>query len=335
MTPPTRVAVIGATGYAGATAATLLWRHPCVQLRVLTSRSYAGRNFREVVPGDGPDLVLQDGPDPGDAEVVVVALPHGMAASLAGSWVKEGRTVIDLGADFRLRDAVEYRRWYGAEHASPGLLGSAVFGLPELGGEQLGGATLVACPGCYSTAAIISLFPAARAGLGSRDYIVDAASGVSGAGRSLALGSHFAEVAEDYRAYAVDGHRHLPEIVQALGEPAARITFVPHLVPMVRGILATTYFNLEGRHIEEVRAIYAAAYEGLTFVRLASSPPHTKEVAGTNMCLVHVAAQGDRAVVVTALDNLLKGASGQAVQALNLVMGWPEATGLEGLARWP
>jgi N-acetyl-gamma-glutamyl-phosphate reductase len=337
---PTTAAVVGATGYAGATAAALLDAHPRVRLCRVTSRSYAGKRLGEAVPGLTSELELAGAPDPGDAEVVVVALPHGMAGSLAGRWREEGRTVVDLGADFRLRDPAEHARWYGAEHPAPGLLEAAVLGLPEVAGETLPGAGLISCPGCYATAAILALRPAVASGLARPDFVVDAASGVSGAGRSLSLGTHFSEVDEDFRAYSVGGHRHLPEILQALGDAAGngvpRVTFVPHLVPMVRGILATCYFDLaEGASLEDLRRAYAEAYAGRPFVRLVDAPPRTKEVAGTNLCLVHLTAQGDRAIVVAAIDNLVKGAAGQAVQALNVAMGWAETEGLSTVPRWP
>ncbi|MEA2645573.1 MAG: N-acetyl-gamma-glutamyl-phosphate reductase [Chloroflexota bacterium] len=333
------VAVIGATGYAGATAVHILERHPRVRLSRVTSRTYAGRLLRDVFPGTASDLELAEGADAGDADVVVVALPHGMAADLAPGWRAEGRTVIDLGADFRLRDGAAYERWYGRPHPAPALVEGAVFGLPELGAGDLAGAGLVACPGCYSTAAILALAPAARSGLARPDFIVDAASGISGAGRSLSLGLHYAEAAEAYSAYGVTGHRHQPEIEQACQDGdgvAPRVTFVPHLTPMVRGILATCYFDLRPTaDFEALVERYRDAYAGSAFVRVVDAPPSTKAVAGTNECHVHVARQGDRVVVVAALDNLMKGAAGQAVQCLNLVRGWPENAGLELAPRWP
>ena len=332
-------AVIGATGYAGATAVHLLQRHPLVRLSRVTSRTFAGRRLSDVYPGTECDLELAADIDPGDAEVVFVALPHGMAAGMAGDWRAHGRTVIDLGADFRLRDLAAYERWYGQAHPAPDLLAAAVLGLPELAPGALGGAGLVACPGCYSTAAILALTPAVRSGLARPDYIVDAASGISGAGRSLGLGLHFAEAAESFSAYGVTGHRHLPEIEQACraGDGTApRVTFVPHLAPMVRGILATCYFDLKGTaDFDALQERYVAAYADCPFVKIVDAPPNTKAVAGTNECHIHVTRQGDRVVVLAAIDNLVKGAAGQAVQCLNLVQGWPETTGLELALRWP
>ena len=338
MTSRTSVAVIGATGYAGATAIGLLAVHPHAQLVRATSRSYAGQKIADVYPGLELDLVLEGEMDPGDAEVVFAALPHGMTGARAGKWLEEGRTVVDLGADFRLRDSAAYATWYGGEHPAPGLLEQAVFALPEIAAERLRGARLLACPGCYSTAAILALHPAANSGLVNADFIVDAASGISGAGRSVSLPNHFAEAAEDFRAYGVTGHRHQAEMFQALavdGVPP-HLTFVPHLVPMVRGILATCYLDLStGADFEALVAAYEAAYGDSTFVVLSATPPRTKEVAGTNRCLVHVTRQGDRVIVFAAIDNLVKGAAGQGVQALNLAMGWPETAGLEQAPRWP
>jgi N-acetyl-gamma-glutamyl-phosphate reductase len=337
------VAIIGANGYAGATAAQLLVRHPHVEVVRATSRSFAGQALKAAIPGIDCDLELVGEPDPGDAEVVIIALPHGMAANLAGKWRRSGRTIIDLGADFRLKDAAQYKKWYGTDHPEPALLGEAVFGLPEIAEGDLEGATLVACPGCYSTAALLALYPAVTSGLARPDFIVNAASGVSGAGRSLSLGYHFAEIAEDFKAYGVGGHRHLPEIEQelAFGGTPPRVTFVPHLVPMVRGILATCYFDLiQGADIGALRAAYAETYNDSTFVRIVDSPPRTKEVLGTNLCLIHVTEQpaghhGPRAIVIAAIDNLMKGAAGQGVQVLNLARGWAENEGLDLPVRWP
>ena len=332
------VAVIGATGYAGATALALLSLHPLARVVRATSRSYAGQNLAEVYPGLDLDLRLEGEMDPGDAEVVFAALPHGMTGALARDWLAEGRTVVDLGADFRLRDPAAYAAWYGGDHPAPELLSEAVFALPEVARDSLRGARLLACPGCYATAAILALHPAAQSGLVEADFIIDAASGISGAGRSLALPNHFAEAADDFRAYAATGHRHQAEMFQELardGRPP-RLTFVPHLVPMVRGILATCYVDLApGATLDALQAVYAAAYGGSEFVSMSATPPRTKEVAGTNRARVHLTQQGDRVIALAAIDNLVKGAAGQGVQALNLAMGWPERAGLEQPPRWP
>jgi len=333
----TSVAVIGATGYAGATSVRLLLDHPSAKITRVTSRSFAGKRMKDVWPGSDLDLELQPEPDPGDAEVVIVALPHGMAGGLAGRWLGDGRTVVDLGADFRLRDSADYKVWYGKDHPAPELLARAVFGLPELTRPDLASAKLIACPGCYSTAAILALLPAVRSGLADPNFVVDAASGISGAGRSLALGYHFAEAAEDFRAYAVDGHRHWPEMVQALGlSPGDQLTFVPHLVPMVRGILVTCYFEMvDSATLSQLRDAYLETYRDEPFVKVVGSPPRTKQVSGTNNCLIHLTHQGNRIIVIAAIDNLMKGAASQGVQALNIAMGWPETCGLEREVRWP
>jgi N-acetyl-gamma-glutamyl-phosphate reductase len=338
MAVETSVAVLGATGYAGATAISLLAGHPRVRVVRATSRSYAGQPLSAAIPGLDLDLTLSGETDPGDAEVVFAALPHGTTGALAGKWLAEGRTVVDLGADFRLKDPVAYATWYGGEHPAPELLEQAVFALPEVSAESLRSARLLACPGCYSTAAILALHPAAQSGLVEPDFIVDAASGISGAGRSLSLPNHFAEAAEDFRAYATGGHRHSAEMLQELstGGRPPRLTFVPHLVPMVRGIMATSYSNLAGGALlDDLQRVYVAAYQDCPFVEVIDRAPRTKEVAGTNRALIHVTRQGDRVVVLAAIDNLVKGAAGQGVQALNLAMGWPETAGLEQVPRWP
>jgi N-acetyl-gamma-glutamyl-phosphate reductase len=337
----TTAAVIGATGYAGATTVALLQRHPHVDVIRVTSRSNAGRRMADVYPGIDCNLELVAETDPGDAEVVFVALPHGMAGALAGSWLSQGRTVVDLGADFRLEDPGVYERWYGKRHPAPELLKNAVLGLPEMDrGGTLPGATLIACPGCYSTAAVVAATPAlAGGGVVKPDVIVDAASGVSGAGRSVALDLHFGEANEDFKAYGVTGHRHVAEMEQVFatannGDPV-RVTFVPHLVPMTRGILATCYMDLApGSDFAGLRAAYDS-YADCPFIKMTDQPPRTKEVVGTNECHIHVTQQGDRVVVLAAIDNLVKGAAGQAVQSLNMVMGWPETDGLELPVRWP
>jgi N-acetyl-gamma-glutamyl-phosphate reductase len=338
MTAETSVAVLGATGYAGATAISLLAAHPSVRVVRATSRSYAGQPLSAAIPGLDLDLELSGETDPGDAEVVFAALPHGTTGALAARWLAEGRTVVDLGADFRLKDPVAYASWYGGEHPAPELLEQAVFALPEVADQGLRGAKLLACPGCYSTAAILALHPAAQSGLVEPDFIIDAASGVSGAGRSLSLPHHFAEAAEDFHAYATGGHRHAAEMLQALAAEAGppRLTFVPHLAPMVRGILATCYFDLRpGADFAALERAYAAAYAACPFVDVVAAAPRTKEVAGTNKARIHVTRQGDRVVVLAAIDNLVKGAAGQGVQALNVAMGWPETAGLEATPRWP
>jgi N-acetyl-gamma-glutamyl-phosphate reductase len=260
-----------------------------------------------------------------------------VGAALAPAWLEKGVRVVDMSADFRLRDKTEYPHWYRQEHPAPELLERAVFGLPELHADQIEGADLVAVPGCYSTAAILALAPAAAAGLIGGDVVVDAKSGVSGAGRSPGLGVHFSEVNESIHAYAVGGHRHLPELTQEIGRlngAQPRITFVPHLVPMTRGILATCYFDPKAS-IEQLRDAYAEFYAGQPFTRVVDTPPATKQTAGTNLCLVNVSDQNGKAVVTSALDNLVKGASGQGVECFNIAFGLERTAGLEVQPRWP
>jgi N-acetyl-gamma-glutamyl-phosphate reductase len=327
-----RVAVAGASGYAGMTAVHLLARHPQVELVQLTSRSYAGKPYSEVFPL--LDLEGQFVTElPRGLDAVFSCLPHNVGAAAAGVWLDDGARVIDMSADFRLRDPALYPKWYRQEHPAAELLGKAVLGLPELHEEELRDAALVAVPGCYSTAAILALAPAVSAGLVASDIVVDAKSGVSGAGRSPGLGAHFSEVNESLGAYAIEGHRHLPEIVQEL-TPEVRVTFVPHLVPMTRGILATCYFDLKGS-VSELEDAYREFYAGQPFTKIVARTPTTKMATHSNLCLVNVAAQGGKAVVTSALDNLVKGASGQGVECFNIAFGLDRTAALEGPVQWP
>ena len=334
-----KAAVAGANGYAGMTAVNVLARHPMVELAQLTSRSYAGKPLAEVFPlleqeGEFQAELSVDGID-----VVFSCLPHNVGASKAAGWLAAGARVIDMSADFRLHDASQYPTWYRQPHPAPDLLAKAVFGLPELHEAELKHAALVAVPGCYSTAAILALAPAVAAGLVGSDIVVDAKSGVSGAGRSVGLGVHFSEVNESVGAYAIEGHRHLPELTQELGSlnhDSARlqVTFVPHLVPMTRGILATCYFDLKGS-VAELQDAYREFYAGQPFTKVVDTTPTTKLASHSNMCLVNVSAQGKKAVVTAALDNLLKGASGQGVECFNIAFGFDRTTALLGPPQWP
>jgi N-acetyl-gamma-glutamyl-phosphate reductase len=333
-----KAAVAGANGYAGMTLVHLLARHPGVELVQLTSRSYAGRSFDAAFPLLDLDGAFTEEVDPAGIDIVFSCLPHNQAAARVGGWLAAGARVVDMSADFRLKDSSEYPAWYRQDHPAPQLLPQAVFGLPELHAAELADATLVAVPGCYSTAAILALAPATAAGLVGSDIVVDAKSGVSGAGRSPGMGVHFSEIDESVGAYAIGGHRHLPELVQELaalstnGTP--RITFVPHLVPMVRGILATCYFDLVGS-VEELESAYREFYAGQPFTRVLDTSPTTKLASHSNLCLVNVAAQGGKAVVTAALDNLVKGASGQGVECFNLAFGFDRKDGLDLPVQWP
>ncbi|HKB33506.1 MAG TPA: N-acetyl-gamma-glutamyl-phosphate reductase [Candidatus Dormibacteraeota bacterium] len=333
-----KAAVAGANGYAGMTLVNLLARHPGVQLSQLTSRSYAGKSYSEVFPLLDQKGEFRPEPDPDGIDVVFSCLPHNVGAGKAGGWMAAGARVIDMSADFRLDDATQYPIWYRQEHPAPELLGKSVFGLPELHERELKDAALVAVPGCYSTASILALAPAVAAGLIGSDIVVDAKSGVSGAGRSPGIGVHFSEVNETVGAYAIGGHRHLPELTQELGklsrDRGVSVTFVPHLIPMTRGILATCYFDLKGS-VAELEDAYREFYAGQPFTRVVDHTPTTKLASHTNLCLVNVAAQGEKAVVTAALDNLIKGASGQGVECFNIAFGFDRTTALEGAAQWP
>jgi N-acetyl-gamma-glutamyl-phosphate reductase len=333
-----KAAVAGANGDAGMTLVNLLARHPNVQLSQLTSRSFAGKPYSEVFPLlDLPGEFLPE-PDPTGLDVIFSCLPHNVGAGKAAAWLDAGARVIDMSADFRLHDAKEYPVWYRQEHPAPELLTKAVFGLPELHERELKDAELIAVPGCYSTASILALAPAVAAGLAASDLVVDAKSGVSGAGRSPGLGLHFSEVNESVGAYAIGGHRHLPELTQELGKLSRngdiRVTFVPHLIPMTRGILATCYFDLKSS-LSELQDAYQEFYAGQPFTKLIGQTPTTKLASHSNLCLINVAAQGRKAVVTAALDNLLKGASGQGVECFNIAFGFDRTTALEGPAQWP
>jgi N-acetyl-gamma-glutamyl-phosphate reductase len=334
-----RAAVAGANGYAGMTLVHLLARHPGVELFQLTSRSYAGKPFSEVFPLQQLEGTFLEEPEAAAVDVVFSCLPHNVGAGKAAAWLATGARVIDMSADFRLHDLAQYPLWYKQQHPAPELLARAVFGLPELHAGALPGAQLVAVPGCYSTASILGLAPAVAAGLIGSDIVVDAKSGVSGAGRSPGLGVHFSEVNETLGAYAIAGHRHLPELVQELGGVAAdgnapRVTFVPHLVPMTRGILATCYFDLKGSPAE-LEDAYREFYAAHPFTRVVAKSPTTKLASHTNLCLVNVSSQGEKAVVTSALDNLLKGASGQGVECFNLAFGFERTAGLSEALQWP
>ncbi len=323
----------GANGYAGMTAVHLLARHPNVELVQLSSRSFAGKPYSEVFPLLELQGEFVAEPQPDGFEVIFSCLPHNVGAARVESWLTAGIRVIDMSADFRLHDSSQYPRWYRQPHPAPQLLAKAVFGLPELHEADLRGAQLVAVPGCYSTASILALAPAVSAGLVGSDIVVDAKSGVSGAGRSVGLGLHFSEVNESLHAYAIEGHRHLPEITQELAADL-QLTFVPHLVPMTRGILATCYFDLKGSP-SDLDEVYREFYAGQPFTKVVDKTPATKLASHSNLCLVNVSAQGRKAVVTAALDNLVKGASGQGVECFNIAFGLERTAALEGPLQWP
>jgi N-acetyl-gamma-glutamyl-phosphate reductase len=343
----TRIAIVNITGYMGAEVARILYSHPKVKIVSVTGRSEAGKSLGSVMPHLS-QLDLMIDPAPGEADLIFSALPHRASAEAITPLIGKGIKVIDLSADFRLKQAAQYQQWYDHAHPAPELLQKAVYGIPELHRAEVAKAQLVANPGCYPTSAILGLAPAVKHGLIKRDIIVDGKSGVSGAGRALTLATHYAEVNENVSAYSMDGHRHLPEIVQELQalqpREALMITFQPHLIPMTRGILSTCYAPLaEGRipvsqqGATELRQIYRDFYKGESFVKVVDTPPQTKQAWGSNLCLIHptIDLRTGRLIVVSCIDNLVKGGAGQAVQNMNLMLGFPETTGLEALAVYP
>jgi N-acetyl-gamma-glutamyl-phosphate reductase len=335
-----KIGIINVTGYTGVELARLLHQHPEVELSSVTGRSTAGQKLGEVFPHLA-DIHLTIDAELGKVELAFSAMPHKDSAQEVIPMLEQGIRVVDISADFRLKDASEYQRWYGFSHPSPQLLKEAVYGLPELHRAQIASARLVANPGCYPTSAILALAPAVKAKLIGADIIIDSKSGISGSGRSLNLGSHYAEANEDTSAYALEGHRHLPEIAQelmGLNPQPPSITFVPHLVPMTRGILSTCYAPLAKKIGEkELKKLYSDFYKDEPFVRVTDAPPHTKHTWGSNICLVYptIDPRTGRLIVISVIDNLLKGAAGQAIQNMNIMLGLPETTGLEALAIYP
>lgn len=341
-----KVGIINVTSYMGGELARLLYSHPEAQVTSVTGRSAAGKPLAEVFPHLARlDLMVEERLAE-DVQFVFSALPHAASAEQCLPYIERGIPVVDLSADFRLKDVDEYRSWYKVEHPAPDLLQAAAYGLVELNREQITGAKVVGNPGCYPTGAILALAPAWQAGLLEADIIVDGKSGVSGAGRTLGLGYHFAEADENVSAYALGGHRHLPEMTQELSRlceaPRPRITFAPHLIPMNRGILSTCYATLRPEAREpgiehRLRVVYENFYRDEPFVQVTQAPPQTKQTLGTNVCLVYPAVdtRAGRLIAVSAIDNLAKGGSGQAVQCMNLMMGFPETMGIDQLAVYP
>ena len=339
-----KVGIINVTGYAGAELARLLYTHPEADLVSVTGRSEAGKKLAEVFPHLACyDLTIE--PELGDVEFAFSALPHAASAEAVAPLVRAGVPVVDISADFRLNDAAEYSEWYGVEHPAPGLLSQAAYGLTELNREAVRASKLIANPGCYPESALLGLAPAVKAGLVGPEIIIDSKSGVSGAGRGLKLNLHLGEAGENVSAYGLAGHRHLPEIVQELHKlwpetTAPKVTFTPHLMPMTRGILSTCYAPLSGWNgatQARARETYEAFYADEPFVRVAAEPPSTKQTRGSNLCLVYptVDERTGRLVVVSVLDNLVKGAAGQAIQNMNAMLGLPETMGLEAPAVYP
>ncbi len=341
----TKVGIINVTGYAGVELARILCRHPGVKLTSVTGRSAAGQRLSAFWPHLPGDLTITE--ELGEVDFVFSALDQKVSAEKCLPYIHRGIPVVDLSADFRLKSVEEYQQWYQVKHPEPALLKTAVYGLTELHREEVRKAKVLANPGCYPTGAILALAPAVKAGLVTGDIIVDSKSGVSGAGRGLKLNTHFCEANESVSAYGLDGHRHYPEIVQELQrlDPKARlnITFVPHLIPMTRGILSTCYASLaqgkvsDGAARGEIFELYRDFYKNDPFVKVTETPPATKYTLGSNHCLIHptVDPRTNRLIVVSAIDNLVKGAAGEAVQNMNLMLGLPETMGLEQCALYP
>jgi N-acetyl-gamma-glutamyl-phosphate reductase len=345
--PRARVLVAGASGLTGALAASLVWHHPRLELAAATSRGDAGTRLDQLypryrVPVELTELEIDDA---AALDAALVAYPHGAAAELVAELHGAGLAVVDVSADFRLHDLAVYERTYG-EHGAPQLLGQAVYGLTELHRDAIREAKLVANPGCYPTAALLALAPLAEAGL-AQNVAISAASGVSGAGRGGGDRLHFVNVDENFSPYGVDGHRHAPEIEQELAglmpsetppppESQTRrrrvsVSFVPHLLPLDQGLLASCFVGLSQEvTAEDLRSLYEERYGNEQFVEVVDAPPGVRDVRDTNLCRIHVALDEDagRALVFAAIDNLWKGASGQAIQNLNLMLGLDEAEGL-------
>ncbi|GAA3959973.1 N-acetyl-gamma-glutamyl-phosphate reductase [Allohahella marinimesophila] len=356
-----KVGIVGGTGYTGAELLRLLLVHPHVEVAAITSRSEAGQKVGDYFPSlrGRTDLAFSD-PESGDldqCEIVFFATPHTVAASQVGALLAKGIRVIDLSADFRLADKDQWEQWYKVTHPAPGLFGEAVYGLPEVHREAIASARLVACPGCYPTAILLGLLP-----LLDQDFvdltsiIADAKSGVSGAGRAAAVGTLLCETSENFKTYAANGHRHLPELIQhatssAGGRPLG-LTFVPHLVPMMRGMEATLYIRRAPSGTSEsgndagdplspqaVHDLFSRYFESEPFVDVLplGQHPETRSVKGTNICRIGIFRQpGDGPIIISSvIDNVVKGASGQAVQNMNLMLGLPEIAGLDYTALLP
>ena len=325
-----RILVAGASGYAGALAAELVDRHPALTLAAATSRSDAGKRLSELYPQYRCAAVLEDLSvgDHGELDGAIVAYPHGAAAPVVAALRAQDVPVVDLSADFRLRDQDVYEQWY-VEHQAAELLGGAVYGLPERYREQIKGAGLVANPGCYPTASILALAPLAPF---IADAVIDAKSGVSGAGREASAVTHFVSIDENVKPYGVGQHRHMPEIDQELALAGAKelaVTFTPHLVPLDQGELVSCYVTLN--EAVDIAALYAAAYDSEPFVEVVDHLPGVREVRGTNLCRINarIDERTGKAFVFAVIDNLWKGAASQAIQNLNLMLGFPEAQGIE------
>ena len=339
------VGIIGASGYTGADAVRLLATHPHAEIKLLTGNAHAGKALADIYPQfaglDVPPLVKAEDADWSAIDVAICGLPHSTAQDVIAQ-LPESVKVIDMSADFRLRKADTYAEWYGRTHDNPALLGQAVYGLTEHYADEIENARLVACPGCYPTAALTALLPLVKAGLvSSDDLIIDAKSGVTGAGRSLKEQNLFSEVAEGMNAYGVASHRHAPEIEQEVAKAAgldeARVNFTPHLVPMNRGEYVSIYARANGADAADMIAAWQAFYADKPFVRVVDNAPATRHVRGSNYCLLSAFDDriDGRVILFATLDNLVKGSSGQAIQNMNLMFGFDETAGLQQQPLYP
>lgn len=349
MSTKKKIGILGASGYTGADAVRLLARHPNVELTALTANTHAGKAMAEVFPHffmlDLPRLTEWEKVDWTKLDAVFCGLPHGTTQEIIAAVLSANPAIkiLDMSADFRLRDMSVYAKWYGHEHRAAELQGEAVYGLTEFYREQIRTARLVACPGCYPTAALLALAPIARAKLiDVDDIVIDAKSGVTGAGRGLKQNTLFSEAGEGLSPYSVGTHRHAPEIEQEIGVAAGAsvtVNFTPHLIPMSRGELCTSYVKLNGASADDLRAALEQAYRDEPFVHVAKKGvlPQTQNVRGSNYVQIGVFEDRikNRAIVISVLDNLVKGSAGQAIQNMNLMLGFPEATGLEQIALFP
>jgi len=335
-----KVSVIGATGYTGAELVKILLKHPQVEIETITSQSFANKKISEIYPSLVTDLVCQElniNKIALSSSFIFTALPHRISMEIVGKLHSRGKKIIDLSADFRFIDPLIYEEWYGTPHQKKELLKKAIYGLPELCREKISRARLVANPGCYPTSSILALAPLVNSSLiKEKSIIIDAKSGVSGAGRTLSLATHFPEVNENTRAYQVVAHRHIPEIEEQLSKLARReiiITFVPHLVPINRGILCTCYAALKQKtDTKDLLKLYQDFYKEEPFVEILPQGrfPQTKEVLNSNRCRIGITVneRSGRAIIICAIDNLAKGAATQAVQNMNIMSGFKETMGL-------
>ena len=349
MSTKKKIGILGASGYTGADAVRLLARHPHAEITALTANTHAGKTMDEVFPHlfmvELPRLKEWEQVDWTKLDAVFCGLPHGTTQEIIAAVLAANPAIkiLDMSADFRLRDMKTYAQWYGHEHRAPALQGEAVYGLTEFYRKKIASARLVACPGCYPTAALLSLLPIAKAKLiDVDDIVIDAKSGITGAGRGLKQNTQFSESGEGLSPYSVGTHRHAPEIEQEIGiaaGSAVTVNFTPHLIPMSRGELCTSYVKLRGGSADDLREALSDAYRNEPFVHVAKKGvlPQTQNVRGSNYVQIGVFADRikNRAIVISVLDNLVKGSAGQAIQNMNLMLGFAETTGLEQIALFP